>query len=58
MEDLSQTEPDSKTVHALSDYAEIMIGGVTYRIRSVFADKGKMDDMLELAILEKMNRIA
>jgi hypothetical protein len=31
---------------------------VVYRVRSVFADKGQMGDLLDLAAMEKINRIA
>lgn len=42
----------------LNDYAEISIGGVVYRVKSVFSDKGQMGELLDLAVMEKLNRIA
>ena len=50
--------PEKKAVSRLNDYTEIKIGGVVYRVRSVFADKGQMGDLLDLAAMEKINRIA
>ena len=41
-----------------NDFSEIAIGGVTYRVRSVFADRGQMGELLDLAAMEKINRIA
>lgn len=49
---------EEKTVRRLNDYAEITVGGVVYRVRSVFADKGQMGDLLDLAAMEKISRIA
>ena len=49
---------EEKTVSRLNDYAEITIGGVVYRVKSVFSDKGQMGDLLDLAAMEKINRIA
>jgi hypothetical protein len=50
--------PEEKTVSRLNDYTEIKISGVVYRVKSVFADKGQMGDLLDLAAMEKINRIA
>ena len=47
-----------KEVKRLSEYTEVTVGGVVYRIRSVFADKGRMGDLLDLVTMEKINRIA
>ena len=33
---------EEKTVSRLNDYAEITIGGVVYRVKSVFSDKEQM----------------
>ncbi len=52
------TGVEEKTVIPLNDFLEIEIGGVTYRVKSVFADKGQMGDLLDLAAMEKINRIA
>lgn len=49
---------EGKKVSRLNDYTEVKIGGVVYRVRSVFADKGQMGDLLDLAAMEKINRIA
>ena len=49
---------EEKQFIRLNDYAEITIGGIVYRVKSVFADKGKMGDLLDLAAMEKINRIA
>lgn len=46
------------TIRPLNDFLELTIGGVTYRVRSVFADKGQMGELLDLAAMEKINRIA
>ena len=46
------------TIRPLNDFLELTISGVTYRVRSVFADKGQMDELLDLAAMEKINRIA
>ena len=46
------------TIRPLNDFLELTIGGVTYRVRSVFADKGQIGEMLDLAAMEKINRIA
>lgn len=54
----SSMPPEKKTVSRLNDYSEITIGGVTYRVKSVFSDKGKMGDLLDLAAMEKISRIA
>lgn len=50
--------PEEKALSRLNDYTEIKIGGVVYRVRSVFADKGQMGELLDLAAMEKINRIA
>ena len=52
------TETEEKPLIRLNDFSEITIGGVTYRVKSVFADKGQMRDLLDLAVMEKINRIA
>lgn len=52
------TDDKEKAVTPLSDFLEIEIGGVTYRVRSVFAEHGQMGDLLDLAAMEKINRIA
>lgn len=54
----SRTETEEKPLIRLSDFSEIIIGGVTYRVKSVFADRGQMGDLLDLAAMEKINRIA
>lgn len=54
----SRTETKEKPLIRLSDFSEIIIGGVTYRVKSVFADRGQMGDLLDLAAMEKINRIA
>lgn len=53
-----RTETEKKPLIRLNDFSEIIIGGVTYRVKSVFADKGQMGDLLDLAAMEKINRIA
>ena len=45
-------------VSRLNDYTEIKIGGVVYRVKSVFSDKGQLGDLLDLAAMEKIGRIA
>jgi len=52
------TGVEEKAVTPLNDFLEIEISGVTYRVKSVFADKGQMGDLLDLATMEKINRIA
>ena len=47
-----------KKVSRLNDYTEVKIGGVVYRVKSVFSDKGQLDDLLDLAAMEKIGRIA
>ncbi len=47
-----------KKVSRLNDYTEIKIGGVVYRVKSVFSDKGQLGDLLDLAAMEKIGRIA
>ena len=54
----SRAETEKKPLIRLNDFSEIIIGGVTYRVKSVFADKGQMGDLLDLAAMEKINRIA
>lgn len=62
MEKLNMNQPPielaDKKVSCLNDYTEIKIGGVVYRVKSVFADKGQMGDLLDLAAMEKIGRIA
>lgn len=50
--------PEGKKVSRLNDYTEIKIGGVVYRVKSVFSDKGQLGDLLDLAAMEKLSRIA
>ncbi len=57
-ENRAQAGPDGYAVHTLNAYAEIAIGGVTYRVRSVFAGKAQMGELLDLAAMEKISRIA
>ena len=52
------TETEEKPLICLNDFSEITINGVTHRVKSVFADKGQMRDLLDLAVMEKINRIA
>lgn len=54
----SRTETEKKPLIRLNDFSEIIIGGVTYRVKSVFANKGQMGELLDLAAMEKINRIA
>ena len=54
----SRTETEGKPLIRLNDFSEIIICGVTYRVKSVFADKGQMGGLLDLAAMEKINRIA
>lgn len=49
---------EKKPGKCLNDYAEISIGGVVYRVKSVFSDKGQLGDLLDLAAMEKLSRIA
>ena len=58
LEHQPRTETEEKPLIRLNDFSEITIGGVTYRVKSVFADKGQMGDLLDLAAMEKINRIA
>ncbi len=58
MEYQPRTEAERKPLIRLNDFSEITIGGVTYRVKSVFADKGQMGDLLDLAAMEMINRIA
>ena len=51
-------ELENKTVCRLNDYTEIKIGGVVYRVKSVFSDKEQLGDLLDLAAMEKIGRIA
>ncbi len=57
-ERLSPTETGGKTAYALNDFLELTIGGVTYRVRSVFAGKSQIGDLFDLAAIEKIARIA
>ena len=50
--------PEGKKVSRLNDYTEVKIGGVVYRVKSVFSDKGQLGDLLDLAAMEKLSRIA
>ncbi len=50
--------PEGKKVSRLNDYTEIKISGVVYRVKSVFSDKGQLGDLLDLAAMEKIGRIA
>lgn len=54
----SPEPPERKRVSRLNDYTEVSIGGVVYRVRSVFSDKGQLGDLLNLAAVEKLSRIA
>ncbi len=62
MEKLNMNQPSielaDKKVSRLNDYTEIKIGGVVYRVKSVFSDKGQLGDLLDLAAMEKLSRIA
>lgn len=62
MEKLNMNQPPielaDKKVSRLNDYTEIKIGGVVYRVKSVFSDKGQLGDLLDLAAMEKIGRIA
>ena len=62
MEKLNMNQPpvelEDRTVCRLNDYIEVSIGGVVYRVKSVFADKGQIGDLLDLAAMEKLSRIA
>ena len=62
MEKLNMNQPPielaDKKVSCLNDYTEIKIGGVVYRVKSVFSDKGQLGDLLDLAAMEKIGRIA
>jgi len=62
MEKLNMNQPlielADKKVSRLNDYTEVKIGGVVYRVKSVFSDKGQLDDLLDLAAMEKIGRIA
>ena len=49
---------EDKTVCRLNDYTEVSIGGVVYRVKSVFSDKGQLGDLVDLAAMEKLSRIA
>ena len=51
-------ELKEKTVCRLNDYTEVSIGGVVYRVKSVFSDKGQLGELLDLAAMEKIGRIA
>lgn len=54
----SPIELADKKVSRLNDYTEIKIGGVVYRVKSVFSDKGQLGNLLDLAAMEKIGRIA
>ena len=62
MEKLNMNQPPielaDKKVSRLNDYTEVKIGGVVYRVKSVFSDKGQLGDLLDLAAMEKLSRIA
>ena len=58
LEHQPRTGTEEKPLICLNDCSEITINGVTYRVKSVFADKGQMGDLLDLAVMEKINRIA
>ena len=62
MEKLNMNQPPielaDKKVSRLNDYTEIKIGGVVYRVKSVFSDKGQLGELLDLAAMEKLSRIA
>ena len=53
-----QDKSGTKGIHALNDFSEVTIGGVTYRVRSVFAGSGQLGSLLDLAAIEKLDRIA
>lgn len=53
-----QAKPEKQGLKRLNDFSEITIRGVTYRVKSVFSDKGQMGDLLDLVTMEKINRIA
>mgnify|MGYP007097670695 FL=1 len=50
--------PEERAISRLNDYTEVNIGGVVYRVKSVFSDKGQLGDLLDLAAMEKIGRIA
>ena len=50
--------PEERAISRLNDYTEVKIGGVVYRVKSVFSDKGQLGDLLDLAAMEKLSRIA
>lgn len=58
LEHQPRTKTEEEPLIRLNDFSEIIIGGVTYRVKSVFADKSQMGDLLDLAAMEKINRIA
>lgn len=39
-------------------YSECISGGVVYWVKGVFADEGQPDELLNLAAMEILNRIA
>ena len=53
LEHQPRTEVEEKPLIRLNDFSEITISGVTYRVKSVFADKGQIGDLLDLAAMEK-----
>ena len=50
--------PEERAISRLNDYTVVNIGGVVYRVKSVFSDKGQLGDLLDLAAMEKIGRIA
>ena len=50
--------PEERAISRLNDYTVVNIGGVVYRVKSVFPDKGQLGDLLDLAAMEKIGRIA
>ena len=55
---ITVTDDAEKAVTRLNDYTEVSIGGVVYRLKSVFSDKGQLGELLDLAAMEKIDRIA
>ncbi len=58
LEHQPRTGSEQKPLIRLNDFSEITNGGVTYRVKSVFADMGQIGDLLDLAAMERINRIA
>ena len=50
--------PEERAISRLNDYTVVNIGGVVYRVKSVFSDKGQLGDLLDLAAMEEIGRIA